>query len=152
MCRSVRTLVSSWRRHKRGDQVCVYRAKQGVLRGRTFASISFSPRTRRGGPGGIGRARVHFPCTHTPSTIRRPLAASTWNAIPDGGRAGRAVGAGRGGEGEDKVPGVGGTWEGQGGSWTKGGEIGDERGLIGECRGKGSKGRKCLFRDLGLDE
>lgn len=35
------------------------------------------------------RARVHFPCTHTPSTIRRPLAAPTWNAIPDRRREGR---------------------------------------------------------------
>lgn len=33
---------------------------------------------------GTGRARVHSPCTHTPSTIRRPLATSTWNAIPGG--------------------------------------------------------------------
>lgn len=51
---------------------------------------------------------MHFPCTHTPSTIRRPLAASTWNAIP--GRRARGTEGGEqqwkrvGAEGEDKVP------------------------------------------------
>lgn len=47
-----------------------------------------------------GRARVHFPCTHTPSTIRRPLAAPTWNAIPptEGEREEANGGRERGGE------------------------------------------------------
>lgn len=58
--------------------------------------------------GDTGRARVHFPCTHTPSTIRRPLAASTWNAIPRQKARGTrqmAEGGSEGG-GEDKIPGI----------------------------------------------
>lgn len=59
-------------------------------------------RKREREPSRTGRARVHFPCTHTPLTIRRPLATSTWNAIPGGERDEAKWLEGK----EDKVPGV----------------------------------------------
>lgn len=87
MCGSVQTLVPSWRHHKRGDQVCT-ETRPGCSRVENVRVDFFlvSPRgrdeEREREPGRTGRARVHFPCTHTPLTIRRPLATSTWNAIP----------------------------------------------------------------------
>lgn len=80
---------------------------------------------------------MHSPCTHTPSAIRRPLAAPTWNAIPSGRRE----------EGEDKVPGgeAAGAWMEERGERTLGGHPENERGemgkrgLMGTNQGEGSE-------------
>lgn len=86
MCRSVQTLVPSWRHHKRGDQVCT-ETRPGCsllenVRVDFLLVVNGPERRGKREPSRTGRARVHFPCTHTPLTIRRPLATSTWNAIP----------------------------------------------------------------------
>lgn len=89
MCRSVQTLVPSWRYHKRGDQVCT-ETRLGCsfvenVRFDFFLVVNAwkgQRKRKRERTSRTGRARVHFPCTHTPLTIRRPLATSTWNAIP----------------------------------------------------------------------
>ncbi|KAG7199528.1 hypothetical protein KM043_014144 [Ampulex compressa] len=49
------------------------------------------------------RTRVHFPCTHTPSAIRRPLAATTWNAIPGEGPERRTREKGQRGNHEEEL-------------------------------------------------
>lgn len=62
---------------------------RGRVRGEELSGEGIAGRNR-------GRARVHFPSALTPlRPFRRPLAASTWNAIPDGRRGGRRRVGGR---------------------------------------------------------